>query len=342
MIPEAKNDAVARALRDAFGAVGFEDIRMLTAGLSSALVFRIVVRGCPYLLRVITRTDAMNDPTRQFACMKSAAEAGLAPRVWYTSVEDRISITDFVNARPFPRMEALARLPAALQALHALPPFLKLMNYLDSLDEFIRRFRAANILPESETAELFHLHAKVANVYPRHDSDMVSSHNDLKPENILFDGDRVWLVDWEASFLNDRYVDLAVVANFITTDAEEQTYLRSCFREAAGDYRLARFYLMRQVVHMFYAMVFMPLGSSGKPIEPNAQAPDFRDFHDAIWAGGASWSANEKKLQDARGSYEPDLAEHANSTISGGTSNRLRSACERIGVNSLSAFPGDR
>lgn len=35
----------------------------------------------------------------------------------------------------------------------------------------------------------------------------------MKPENILFDGVRSRLVDWEAASLNDRYTDLAVVAN---------------------------------------------------------------------------------------------------------------------------------
>jgi hypothetical protein len=53
MIPEAKQPAVARALNEAFGVEEFEDIRRLTAGLTSALVFRIVVRRHPYLLRVI-------------------------------------------------------------------------------------------------------------------------------------------------------------------------------------------------------------------------------------------------------------------------------------------------
>jgi hypothetical protein len=43
MIPETKHAAVARALREAFGVSEFEDIRILTTGLSSALVFRIVV-----------------------------------------------------------------------------------------------------------------------------------------------------------------------------------------------------------------------------------------------------------------------------------------------------------
>jgi hypothetical protein len=189
-------------------------------------------------------------------------------------------------------------------ACGALPPFPKMAaaaSYVEVLDGFVRRFQAASILPESETAELFGLYAQVANVYPRGGTDMVSSHNDLKPENILFDGDRAWLVDWEASFLNDRYVDLAVVANFIvTTDAEEEVYLRSYFGEEAGDYRMAQFYLMRQVTHVFYAVVFLLIGSAGKPIEANAEMPDFRDFHDAIWAGDVSLAGNESKLSYGR------------------------------------------
>jgi aminoglycoside phosphotransferase (APT) family kinase protein len=306
MIPESKKEAVVRALREAFGVTEFEDIGMLTAGLSSALVFRIVVQGFPYLLRLIVSTDAatgpgQGDPTRQFACMKSAAEAGLAPRVWYTSIEDRISITDFVTAQPFTRTEALIRLPAALRQLHALPPFPRLVNYLNAVDGFVRRFQDAKILPESETEELFQQYARIASVYPRHDADMVSSHNDLKPENILFDGNCVWLVDWEAAFLNDQYFDLAVVANFVVTnDAEEEAYLRMYFGEAAGEYRLARFYLMRQIAHVSYAAVFMRLGSGGKAIEPNAASPDFRDFHHRIWAGEVSLADDEARLQYGR------------------------------------------
>jgi aminoglycoside phosphotransferase (APT) family kinase protein len=225
------------------GSVWGERVRRhpeLTAGLSSALIFRIVVCGCPYLLRV-TSTDATvgpgrGDPTRQFACMRMAAEAGIAPRVWYTSTEDRVSITDFVHARSLPATEAVVRLPVILERVHALPPFPRpsAVNYLDAVDGFVRKFQAAKILPESETEELFQRYAGVANVYPRNDSDMVSSHNDLKPENILFDGDRVWLVDWEAAFLNDRYQDLAVVANFVVTNDAGRRLSSDVFRRSAG------------------------------------------------------------------------------------------------------------
>jgi hypothetical protein len=73
---------------------------------------------------------------------------------------------------------------------------------------------------------------------------------------------------------------LAVVANFIVTDdAEEEAYLRTYFGEAAGEYRRARFYLMRQIFHMAYAAVFMRLGSGGKAIAPKFEGAGFRDFH---------------------------------------------------------------
>jgi thiamine kinase-like enzyme len=39
----------------------------------------------------------------------------------------------------------------------------------------------------------------------------VSSHNDSIPSNILFDGDRLWLIDWESAYRNDPLVDVAIV-----------------------------------------------------------------------------------------------------------------------------------
>ena len=306
MIPEEKSAAVTRGLREAFGVTGFEDIRKLTSRPTSNLVFRIVVRGSPFLLKIATRKG---DPARPFTCMRAAAEAGLAPHVWYTSAEDRIAITDFVDAAPFPVTDALVRIPAALRTLHALPPFPGVPNHLNTtcmflinqgtaVDEFIQKFRAANVLSEGETEELLALYARLAAVYPHHDPDMVSSHNDLfKPDNILFDGHRVWLVDWEAAFLNDRYADLAVVANMVVTnDAEERLYLHEYFGQPPDPYQRARFFLMRQVAHIFYAMGFLWLGSSGAPLSRPQNVPKFRDFHRRIWAGEVDLAHNETKI----------------------------------------------
>jgi len=295
IIPDEKTAAVTRALHQALGVTTFDDIRVMKNGLTSTLVFRIVVRGSPFLLRINMRKG---DLARHFTCMRAAAEAGLAPHVWYTNVEDRISITGFVDVVPFPVTDALVRLPAALRTLHSLPPFPGIPHHINTsctflinkgtaLDEFIRSFQQANIPPQDESEEFFARYAQVTAVYPHNAADMVSSHNDLfKPDNILFDGHRVWLIDWEAAFLNDRYADLAVVANLVVNDdAEERVYLQEYFGQPPDEYQLARFFLMQQIAHMFYAMVFLLLGSSGKPADWSAAIPEFSGFHHRIWAG---------------------------------------------------------
>ena len=308
VIPDDRSAAVTRGLREAFGAEEFDDIRMLTKGQSGALVYRIIVGGSPYLLRIITRTQ---DPTlpQHFTCMKAAAEAGLAPRLWYTSIEDRISITDFVEAVPFPMAEALVRMPAALRTLHSLPPFPRRADHLNTscmfllnkgpaLDGFIQSLRAANILSEDEFGQLLAWHAKLAAVYPRSESDMVSSHNDLyKPDNVLFDGHRVWLVDWEAAFLNDRYADLAVYANLVVTnEADERVYLKEYFGQTPDEYQRARYFLMQQVAHMFYGPAFLWLGSKSKPVDWSEPVPSFTDFYRRIWAGEVNLADNDMKV----------------------------------------------
>jgi aminoglycoside phosphotransferase (APT) family kinase protein len=187
--------------------------RFLSPGSNRA--FRIIVRGSRYLLRINTRKG---DMARHFTCMQAAADAGVAPRVWYASIEDRISITDFVEAVPLRATDALVRIPAVLRTLHALPAFPEspfnttctfLLNKGPGLDRFLRNFETSSILRENETAELLARHQQLAAVYARLDPDPAPGHNDLfKPDNMLFDGNRLWLVDWEAAFQNDRYADL--------------------------------------------------------------------------------------------------------------------------------------
>ncbi len=316
MIPEEKIEAVTRGLREALDASAFEDIRRITKGHNFALIFRIVVKGCPYLLRIMMRNTQLG-PEREFTCMKAAAEAGLAPRVWYTSIEDQISISDFVEEAPFPATEALVRMPAVLRALHALAPFPAGVSHLDTTcmyllhkgparDGVLQKFQAANILSPSETEELFAWLAEVSAVYPHHEADMVSSHNDLfKPDNILFDSDRVWLVDWEAAFRNDRYADLAVVANLlVANEAEEEAYLQAYFGRPPDEYERARFFLMRQLAHMFYAMVYLWLGSSGQPVNRSEQAPEWQAFQRRLWAGEVNLADTGTKFVYGRVHWE--------------------------------------
>ncbi|MFN7934460.1 MAG: phosphotransferase [Bryobacteraceae bacterium] len=298
MIPDEKHDAVIKGLREAFGASGWEDAQRMVKGLSADLVFRIVVAGSPYLLRLMA---GRTDPNWLFEVMEAAAKAGLGPAVRYRCVEDGIAITDFVEAGPFGLEEARRLMPGVLRRLHAMPRFGREFPFAKLQDGFIARFRGAKLAPEDEVVDVFRMYAAVCATYPRVDEDMVSAHNDLKPENVLFDGARVWLVDWEAAFANDRYFELAMVTNFLAgSESEERVFLEAYWERPVSAYELARLYLMRQVVHLMYASVFLLLGSAEKAVDWGEPAPSFQPFHERMWRGEIELSGSQAKVNYGR------------------------------------------
>ena len=308
MIPADKADAVARAMREAFDVDTFESIVPVTGGHTASPVFRVIVRGAPYLLKIITRAE---DPSRHYASMRAAAEAGVAPRVLYTDTEAHVSITDFVGAAPISIDEARRRLPLVLQTLHAVPPFARapfnttctfLLAPGAARDGFLRRFQSLGLLPDDDSREWFARHGELAAAYPYDDGEMRSCHNDLfKPDNVLFDGTRVWLVDWEAAFLNDRYADLAVIANQIaTSDDEEAAFLEAYFGAPPSEYQRARLYVMRQIAHLFYTAAFLFTSRDGAAVDWSLPVPDLATWQQQMWAERLDLSAHHVKVAFAR------------------------------------------
>ena len=88
VLPATKLNAVERALQSAFQTTEVDSIALLNGGLSSALVYKLVVVGKAYVLRLVMEINELTDPARQFACMNIAATAGVAPAVRYVSVAD--------------------------------------------------------------------------------------------------------------------------------------------------------------------------------------------------------------------------------------------------------------
>ena len=103
------------------------------------------------------------------------------------------------------------------------------------------------------------------------------------------------------AFVNDRYFDLAVAANFAmnfmdTDHVDEWTYLEHYFGQPPDEYQCARFFLMRQVIHMIGAAIFLLLGSAGKPISQSENLPSSKDFHRRMWAGEVNLADNDQKI----------------------------------------------
>jgi aminoglycoside phosphotransferase (APT) family kinase protein len=305
--PPARQAAVERALMAAFGTTELDGAVALSGGLSGAGVWRIRVGGVAYVLRIEGPANAFGDPARAYACMRTAASACLAPRIHHADAADGVAITDHLAPHsltldyPGAGRELIVELAQAVRVLHEQPQFPPLIDYLEGLESLAARFREAQILEAAATEELFERFDALRGAYRTAPGDLVSSHNDLNPGNIVYDGTRLWLVDWEAAFLADRYVDLATVAGWFVRDAEgEATLLATYFRRAPEPAERARFQVMRQVNHLFTGLVFL-IGAAaeggGEPLEPRTlEAPPLASLHARLRTGEFAILARENRI----------------------------------------------
>jgi aminoglycoside phosphotransferase (APT) family kinase protein len=288
-IPLEKRGALERALYATFPGGQVEGLERLEGGLSSTLTYHVTANGTPYVLQVVLEADALHDPARRHACMRIAADAGVAPSVHYTHDADGVSISDYIEAvslfgANLPRDVLLRELADLVTTLHATPPFPPLIGFLDGVDLFIGQYRALAMLPEEATDEAFRGYARLRRVYPSPDSDQVSSHNDLHPGNLRYDGHRIWIIDWEAAFRNDRFVDLAILGkSFAPAPEDEEIFLRAYFGDALSDYHRARYFLMQQVTHVYYATIMLRFAAARKPMgfehDPSMDVPSLAEFN---------------------------------------------------------------
>ena len=267
VIPGDKRAAVDRAMEAAFGSAPVTAASTLAGGASGALVYRVTVSGAEHLLRLEANVGGLHDPVRQYACMRIASDAGVAPRVRYANATDAVAIMEFVHARTDPgddaRRARLASLARTIAVLHEAPLFPPFMNFFDAMRTILSYLETNGSLPPAILARLLAGYRAIAEVYPRSDTELVSSHNDLNPNNVLFEGERAWLIDWELAFANDRYNDIATLMNFFTTDANDvELILREYFGDALSDYHRARALLMQQVNRMYYAVMMLNMAST--------------------------------------------------------------------------------
>jgi aminoglycoside phosphotransferase (APT) family kinase protein len=258
-IPANRREDARSALTAAFGPAPLTALQRITAG-ASALIYRIEVAGRPYLLRLDSlQRDDVRDPHRAYLCMRTAVEAGIAPALHHADPTAGVAIMDFVPGRSlsgYPDGSGrLARdlggLAARLQATPAFPP---VADYLTVLQRLLGRLLGSGLF----TAGLLDRHQegleRIRQAYPWDSGALVSSHNDPHPGNILFDGERLWLIDWETAYRNDPLVDVAIFTLYLAASPELEGMLLESWLGRAPDRALrARLVLMRQLVRLFYA-----------------------------------------------------------------------------------------
>ncbi|MBB6270649.1 hypothetical protein HDF26_001076 [Pedobacter cryoconitis] len=302
LIPAAKLPAVESALLQTFNTSQVQKITLLAGGLSASIVYKIEVDGQEYVLKL----DSPGESADQESCMEIAAVAGIAPKFYYLNRVAGIAITAFIQPMSMQavfksRELLLSSLGKVVSSIHNLPLFSKENSLIDTVDGLIAQFKTSKMLTGPVIDACFAHYETIRKYYPWDDEDKVSSHNDLNPNNMVFDGEKIWVIDWDAAFQNDRYVDLAILANFYVTDEDgENIFLEAYFGSELNDYNRARFFMMRQICRLVYAMLMFKLAEGSKITgavhDPDMEKADLKTIKKQLGNGELSLAAYHGQL----------------------------------------------
>jgi hypothetical protein len=283
-IPASHRETAVSALSAAFGPRPVTALSPVLGGGSGALAYRIKISGRVYLLRIESGRVAMRNP-HQYACMQTASDAGIAPPVRYVDPARGVAIMDFVRQRP---LEDYADGPGALinelgelvRRLQGTPVFPHVGDYPVVLGVMLERLRTGGAFAPGLLDAHAEAFGRLAEAYRWDGSALVSSHNDPNPRNILYDGERLWLIDWETAYRNDPLIDVAILAeNFAATPALEDALLTAWGGGRPIDGALkARLTLARAMTRLYYAcLIFSGVGAVGGTVT-DLQAPTWQQF----------------------------------------------------------------
>jgi len=294
-IPESSYAVAREAVSSAFGTAPILSIDTVSGGASGALTYRLQVQNRSYLLRMETHRGPFRNP-HQYACLRIAADAGIAPLVHYVDDTAGAVIMDFIAQQPlhdYPGgpeelAKALGQLAAKLQQTTPFPVLGDYRAFLNRMLGYLRTLFAPGLLD-------LHLEAfeRIRSVYPWDETKHASSHNDPNPRNILFDGSKLWLIDWETSYRNDPLTDIAILTeNHAATPQLEEALLTAWLGHSPDRRTQAQLKLMRQLTRLYYAGLLI---ASAKPAVPITTL--------------AAPTPDEFRAQFARGEHKPTSPE---------------------------------
>jgi hypothetical protein len=307
IIAAHRREDVHAACRNVFGS-SLIDPRPLGGGVSGAQILRFEVRGRSFVLRVEPERIARSDRERGFACMEAAAKAGVAPPVHFADAASGVAIMDFVSGRPLSEhpdgpLGLVRALGGVIAKLQQTPPFPRLGHYPEAVGEMLGRLQQSRATPRDSLTPHLEALARIRAALPWDEATHVSSHNDPNPRNMIFDGQRVWLIDWELAFRNDPLVDLAILATDLADTPElENALLQARFGAPANRSLAARLRVIRLLTRLFYGgIVLESLGETARS-SPGSAAPALtpRGFRAAVAEGSLVSGAPETAHAFAR------------------------------------------
>lgn len=228
------------------------------------LVFRVDGKAESYCMRIPGKgTEEYINRKNEAQAAHEAAKAGVSPEVLYFSERTGILVTRFLdhtltmspeNFRN--RKHAPARAGKVFRKLHASgAQFSFRFELFTMIDDYLKVLAGKSVEFPPGYHDVLKESGEVRAALAAHSLPLVACHCDPLCENFLDTGERMWIVDWEYSGMNDPLWDLgdlSVEGEFNSEQEEEM--IRAYFDGPASDAELGRIVIYKAMCDLLWTL----------------------------------------------------------------------------------------
>ena len=171
------------------------------------------------------------DRAKELSMYRLVEKDGIAPQLLYSDPATGTLVAPFIQGTPYgkkggqwlyERTESIRKIVSLLCRTHAhQSPGLQEIEYpFHIIEAYIQQARAASALLPKDIDRALDMVRTLKSYHPQHSS--VLCHQDLVPDNFIFDGENLFLVDWEYADWGDPMYDLAALCIEHQFDEEEK------------------------------------------------------------------------------------------------------------------------
>jgi thiamine kinase-like enzyme len=244
-------DDLVRRLSAQLGALEGEPVP-LEGGITNRN-FRVHFGGEEYVMRLPGKDTGVLgiDRDAEHQASLEAARLGVGPEVAAYLPDAGALVTRFIRGRPLTAEELRdpTHLDAAASALANIHKGRRLATRFSPfriVEEYRARAEDRGARVPASYDEAARVAGEIERVMQGPEHRPVPAHNDLLTSNFLWDGERMWIVDWEYAGMGNRYFDLGNMSiNNDFDEGDDEWLLSSYFGEPPTNRRFATLRLMR-------------------------------------------------------------------------------------------------
>ena len=188
-------------------------VEELTAGLTNSN-FKVTVDGKGYVVRIPGHgSDIFINRDVELHNTLSASKVGVGARVHHFFESDHVVIIEFLSGstmsiEAFKNRDVIVRAVEAISKVNREGEFISEFVMFDKFDDYLRIVKENTIRVPAHFDEGVKVVERVREKFIPTMPALVSCHNDLLAENFIDQGDRMRIIDWELSGLNDPCFEL--------------------------------------------------------------------------------------------------------------------------------------